>query len=142
MPMTAWEEVGIPSAYINAIEKEGLLPGPKKLEQIATVFARVAGEQGAADPHGDTRSLWHRRDHEVFVKRLGIDPRVADVFVSLRSLMREAAINPDRREALLDTMQYATERLTDLDADRQEEFLNCLRATVAEFDPSVSGMGR
>lgn len=138
LPMTAWEPK-IPSAYIHDIEKKGLLPGPEKLDLIVSVFREVAKEQDAADPSKDVRRLWRDRDREVFVKRVGIDPDVADVFVSLRGLMRSGAVDQERRETLLDIMKYATEQLTDLDEDRQREFLDCLQRTVAEFGPTAVG---
>ncbi|HUC07132.1 MAG TPA: hypothetical protein VMR96_03500, partial [Solirubrobacterales bacterium] len=37
LPMTMWEP-GIPSPYINDIEKKGLIPSEKKLEELTTVF--------------------------------------------------------------------------------------------------------
>jgi transcriptional regulator with XRE-family HTH domain len=80
------ERVGINPSYIYSIEKDGLLPSPEKLEKLASVFVKVAAEQGAADPEEDGRRLFRERERTAFVERLGFDPSLAEVLVSLREL--------------------------------------------------------
>jgi hypothetical protein len=136
LSMTAWEEpVNIASPYVNDVEKKGLLPGPEKLEQLVAVFVDVAGEQGAADPQEDARLLWREHDRELFVKRLGIDPHVAEAFVSVREVVREGEIDPDHREELLKTIQQVVETLPRVDREQQSELLEHLRRTVEDYAP-------
>jgi hypothetical protein len=141
LPMTAWESEGIPSAYINDVEKKGLLPGQDKMDDIVKVFVKVAKEQGAADPKTDAHRLWRDRDQQVFVDRVGMDSQVAEVLVELRAMMRETGLSHRRRRKLLETMRYTAEQLGGLGGTQQDEFLERLRRTARDFSVDVSGAG-
>jgi transcriptional regulator with XRE-family HTH domain len=80
------ESVGIRPSYIHEIEKNGSLPSPEKLELLASVFVKVAAEQGAADPEEDARLLFHERELTALTSRLGFDDALAEAVVSLREL--------------------------------------------------------
>ncbi len=87
IPMRLFEErAGISTSYIHGIEKEKLLPSREKLEQLAHVFVAVAKEQEAADPQADARRLFRERDRTAYIERLGYEPRLAEILLSLDDL--------------------------------------------------------
>lgn len=86
LPMTMWEP-GIPSPYINDIEKKGLIPSEEKLRELAIVFVRVAREQKAADPEEDARLLWRERQRSYLTQRAKLDPAMVDLYISVHHVM-------------------------------------------------------
>ena len=135
LPMTFWEPE-ISSAFINDIEKKGLIPRPEKLGQLASTIMRVAREQGATDPD-DERVLWRERDRSLFVERLSIDADLADAFVSLGELARERELDPEGKEKLLGTIKEVAETVAGLDAVQQAEFIEVLGQTVEGYSSRV-----
>jgi transcriptional regulator with XRE-family HTH domain len=83
------ERVGLSPSYIHDIERGATLPGPEKLGAIASVLREVAAEQ-RSDPEADAKELFRAREETVYVERLGIDPRLAHVFIALRELDAQA----------------------------------------------------
>jgi transcriptional regulator with XRE-family HTH domain len=80
------EFAGVSPSYIHDLERGGVLPSLDKLEAITSVLRQVAEEQGAADPEADTRELFRAREWTIYIERLGIDPRLAQIFIALREL--------------------------------------------------------
>jgi transcriptional regulator with XRE-family HTH domain len=87
------ERVGIHPSYIHAIEHDGLLPTPDKLELLASVFVEVAREQEAADPEADARKLREEHDRIELVDRLGFDPGLAEALLVVRTMDAEKRTN-------------------------------------------------
>ncbi len=83
------ERVGIHPSYIHAIEHDGLLPSPDKLELLASVFVEVAREQEAIDPEADARKLRAEHDRIELVDRLGFDAELAEALLVVRALDAE-----------------------------------------------------
>lgn len=96
------ERAGISTSYIHGIEKEKLLPSREKLERLAAVFVEVAEEQEAADPQADARRLFRERDRTAYVERLGYEPPLAEILLSLDELdaKRRADIMQPLAEAI------------------------------------------
>jgi transcriptional regulator with XRE-family HTH domain len=103
IPMRLFEErTGISTSYIHGIEKEKLLPSREKLEQLAAVFVEVAEEQEAADPQADARRLFRERARTAYIERLGYEPDLAEILLSLDDLdaKRRADITQPLVEAI------------------------------------------
>jgi len=83
------ERIGVSPSYIHDIERGTTLPGSDKLEAITSVLREVAAEQ-RSDPEEDARELFRAREETIYIERLGIDPRLAHVFIALRELDEEA----------------------------------------------------
>jgi transcriptional regulator with XRE-family HTH domain len=129
IPMRLFEQrCGINPSYIHGIEKEGLLPSSKKLEQLAAVFVEVAAEQGAADPEEDGRRLFRERERTAFVERLGFDPELAEVLVSLREL--DAAQRGDMVGPLGDAISL----VKDLSSQERGGLATLIHETVGVLD--------
>jgi hypothetical protein len=120
IPMRGFEDVEIPSSYINAVEKGDLLPSLPKLERLASVFVQVAGEQKARDPDEDRRLLYEERDRTVF-ERLGLDSELTEFFVRLKELATE------QPRELAGPLQEAAEMLGTLDAAEREKVRDVAR---------------
>jgi transcriptional regulator with XRE-family HTH domain len=87
IPMRVFEEeAAVSRSYVHGIEQGKLLPSPEKLEQLASVFVKVAKEQEAVDPEADSRMLSYEREKTEVVDRLGFDPNLADPLVSIRNM--------------------------------------------------------
>jgi transcriptional regulator with XRE-family HTH domain len=86
------ERAGLSPSYIYDIERGTTVPSPAKLDAITSVLREVADEQGA-DPNADARELFRARELTVYVDRLQIDPKLADIFVALRELDDDALAN-------------------------------------------------
>ncbi len=102
--MTTWEPE-IPSPYVNDVEKRGLLPGEEKLEQLVSVFVKVAREQGAADPDEDARLLWRERQRSFLTERAKLDPDLVDVYLTARHVMK--AVPGEERGAVVEALLQA-----------------------------------
>lgn len=90
IPLRLFEErARISSSYIHDIERGNVLPSPEKLEAIVSVLRQVAQEQ-RSDPDSDARELTRARDWTIYTQRLGVDPRLAEVFVALGDLDSDA----------------------------------------------------
>jgi len=96
------ERVGIHPSYIHAIEQDGLLPSPDKLELLASVFVEVAREQEAIDPEADARKLRAEHDRIELVDRLGFDSELAEALLVMRAMDTEeqAKLMAPLRDAL------------------------------------------
>jgi len=105
--MRGFEEVGIPSSYISQIERDGLLPGPDKLDALAKVFETVAKEQRARDAHEDGWILKKERDLTRFER------------LAQRTLKD---LNEEDRTELAKPLQETLRELAALDIDQRAEF--------------------
>jgi transcriptional regulator with XRE-family HTH domain len=114
IPMRLFEEEATVSrSYIHGIEQGKLLPSPEKLEQLASVFVKVAKEQEAVDPEADGRMLSYERERTEVIDRLGFDPNLADSLVLIRNM------NQRQRADLALPLAEALKLFEQLDAKEQ-----------------------
>jgi transcriptional regulator with XRE-family HTH domain len=122
------DRIGVSPSYIHDVERGTTLPGPEKLEAITSVLREVATEQGA-DPEADARELFRAREETIYVERLGIDARLAHVFIALRELDDEA------RATIQEPILHAISFFAGLDEPTRRKMGTSLVDATALLDP-------
>jgi transcriptional regulator with XRE-family HTH domain len=128
---------GVSPSYIHDIEQGRVIPSVEKLNAITSVLRRVAEEQGAADPDADARALARAREFTIYVERLEIEPKLASVFVALRTLdeadlatLEEpivaavkfvSALDPQQKHGLAELLLQVFTRLEDVEVSKRHD---------------------
>jgi transcriptional regulator with XRE-family HTH domain len=129
IPMRLFEEEArVSRSYIHGIEQGKLLPSPQKLEQLASVFVKVAEEQEAVDPEADSRMLSYERERTEVIERLGFDPNLADSLVLIRNM------NQHQRADLAVPLAEALKLFEQLDAKEQSSIGPFIQEMVHFFE--------